>query len=310
MSTRFIGQQAIRDYLRIEINHAKQTGNDMPHVLLTGPAGMGKSTMGKIIAAELGYELKSYVADSTWNAAKVYRELMKLDTTGYGPGGIIASPQAKRYVVFMDEVHLLPSFEPWFCPLQDCEMYWNGAVNWLPVITFIGATTVPNLPKPFMDRIALKFRFSPYTNQELVELIQQSYRIPDNDAYTIAQRSRETARIALHYANAYVKHGGLQFFDKLGIDERGLTPLDRAYLDALRKTNRPLSLNTLAAMTGEDRRSLESVVEPWLKALSLVLVTPQGRMLAEADTVNREGRGKSERNQVLDNLMEGAFSSL
>lgn len=313
----FVGQQPIRDYLSVEISHAKLTGEAMDHVLFTGPAGMGKSTLAKLIAMELGYELRSYVADSTWNAAKVYKELMRLDTTGYGRGGLVVSSQAKRYLVFVDEVHLLPTFEPWYTVLQDSEIYWNGAVNWLPIITFIGATTVPTLPKPFLDRIPSRFRFTPYGIEELVLLIQHNYRIADNEARIIAERSRQTARIALNYAKAFTKHGTLAFFEKLGIDERGLTTLDRSYLQALRTFNRPLSLSTLAAVTGEDKRSLEAIVEPWLKALGLIVITPQGRILAEADIVNREGRGHSERAStnvdttadVLDGFIDRVFET-
>jgi Holliday junction DNA helicase RuvB len=285
---RFVGQDTIRDYLAIEIKHAK-AGHPMEHILFTGPAGMGKSTLARLIAQELGAELHTYVADSSWVARKVYLELLKFDITGYTKGGGML-PNARKHVIFMDECHLLPVYEPWYSALQEGVVFVDGYENWLPEITFIGATNVPVFPKAFLDRIPLKFRFSPYTVEDLQQIVQDSFpHIPNGDARDIAVRSRGTARITLHYGDAYMKHGGLSFFARLGIDERGLCDLDRAYLAALRSYNRPLSLNSLAGIIGEDKKSLEANVEPFLKSLGLLLITPQGRVLAEGGVIARRG---------------------
>jgi Holliday junction DNA helicase RuvB len=284
----FRGQKAIRDYLAVEIKHAK-SGHPMDHIMFTGPAGMGKSTLAKIVAQELGAELHAYVADASWTSRKVYRELLSYDITGYTKGGGML-PNARKHVIFMDECHLLPVYEPWYSILQECAVYVDGHESWLPEVTFIGATNVPVFPKAFLDRIPLKFRFEPYTVEELQQIVQDDLpSIPDADARDIAVRSRNTARIALHYGHAYVKHGGLSFFARLGIDELGLCDLDRKYLAALRSYNKPLSLNSLAAITGEERKSLESNVEPYLKQLGLLLVTDRGRVLAEGGSIARRG---------------------
>jgi len=285
---RFVGQATIKSYLAVEIKHAK-SGHPMEHVLFTGPAGMGKSTLAKLIAQDLGAELHAYVADKSWTAQKVYQELLKFDITGYTKDGRML-PNARKHVIFMDEAHLLPAHEPWYSVLQECAIYVNGREAWLPEITFIGATNVPVFPKAFLDRIPLKFRFEPYTIDELQQIVQDAFpRIPNGDARDIAVRSRSTARIALHYAAAYVKHGGLSFFARLGIDELGLCPLDRKYLDALHSYNRPLSLNSLASIIGEDKKSIEANVEPYLKQLGMLIVTDRGRVLAEGGTIAERG---------------------
>ena len=287
----FIGQEAIVKFLEREILHAKKSNIPLPHCLFTGNPGMGKSTFSKLIANELGYELKSYTADKTWTPDVVFNELMSLDITGYSKDGI-PGRNAKRYVIYMDEVHNLPSFDAWYTPLQDREIYSSrGVVSWLPQFTFIGATTEPTLPKPFIDRLPLNFRFLPYSNEDLVKIIRNTYKnISTVDAMAIAVRSRHTARIALTYAERYNIHKGLSFFDIWGIDDRGLTQQDRDYLNALREYNRPLSLSTISALIGVDKRGIERM-EPYLKELGLIVVTAKGRMLCESDVVNRNGRG-------------------
>ncbi len=206
--------------------------------------------------------------------------LLRLDTSGYGRGGVCGQ-YGKRYVIFIDECHKMKSWEPWYEPLQSCQIFYQGKSYWLPDFTFIGATTdCSKIPKSAMDRIPTKLRLESYSISELSEMIMSHYLgIQAKDALYIAERSRQVARVALNYAGMYLRHGSLSFFDTLGIDSQGLGSIDRSYLAALRQYQRPLSLNTLAALTGAAPREITDVVEPYLKALGLIEITPGGRCL-------------------------------
>jgi Holliday junction DNA helicase RuvB len=250
------------------------------HVLLYGPAGLGKNTLAHSIAQELGADFRAFVADSTWDARKIEKELLGLPIDGYKDGGI-AGPGARRYVFFVDEVHLCRAFEPFYEPLQSLQVVQQqGGLAWIPDTTFIFATSkIDKLPKPFRDRISLKLRVDPYSEADLIRVIK-THR-PNFDsalAAEVARRSRGTARIALDFAESVDRHGGLGYFNDAEIDERGLTTLDREYLRIVREADRPVSIGTVASMLGESPATVQDIVEPWLLTLGMIAITNKGRV--------------------------------
>lgn len=272
-----IGQERVKRLILKEW----ASGGLFRHTILFGPAGLGKTTLARAIADLTGSEFVPHTATSAWDARKVESELMRLDITGYSEGGL-AGIGAKRYVFFVDEIHLVRSFEPFYEPLSTLQVVQSsGGYAWIPDTTFVFATSKMNhLPKPFRDRCPLLLRVDPYSEADLTAIVRGKFpMLETEEAAEIARRSRGTARLALNYAESVLRHGGLDYFDDAEIDEQGLTPLDRQYMDLLRRSDRPLSASTLASMLGESKDTLAEIVEPFLLSLGLIEITTKGRVL-------------------------------
>lgn len=289
----FVGQKKLKQILAAEIQAARTNNKPLRHMLLGGMAGTGKTSLASVVSNELGYVFKPYTASKDWTPARITKELLELDTTGYTDKGV-RTKSAKIYCLFFDECHRMPtsSWESWYSALEDCQVYHAGGISWLPYFTWIGATTSVNLPKPLRDRIGMQFRLEPYTVDDLVTIIRANYPKLDMSIYkAIATRSRSTPRIALQYTESYMNYGGMEVFDLMGIDAEGLGNLDRAYLGALKTAGRPLSLSTLASMLREDSDTLAETVEPVLLEKGLVYLSSKGRELAEKKSTVRGARG-------------------
>jgi Holliday junction DNA helicase RuvB len=220
------------------------------------------------------------MAGTHWNSAKVEHELLALPIDGYKDGGI-PGPGAKSYVVFINEAHLLKSFEPFYQPMETLEIVQQGGgLAWIPNVTFIFATSkIDRLPKPFRDRFSLNLRVEPYKTEDLIRIIQ--LHKPGFDtalASEVALRSRGTARLAIDYAESVERYDGLGYFEDAEIDEKGLTPLDREYLRIVRDADRPISVGTIASLIGESVATVEEIVEPWLLSLGMIAITNKGRV--------------------------------
>jgi Holliday junction DNA helicase RuvB len=274
--SQFIGQSAIKNLVALEIKD-----KNMPrHILLYGMPGLGKTTLARVIANEAGLKFHYWQASKSLTQKKMAAELYALDHTGYTKDGQ-AGASSPRHLVFIDEVHKLVDFETLYPVLEDRIINPDpfGGISWIPFTTFVVATTNPNaLPKPFKDRFALKLRLNPYTQNELAALIKWHFgSVTTSDAEQIAKRSRGTARIAVNYAESVLRLG-LSYFDAVEIDANGLSPLDRAVVNVLRRAGRPLSLRSLASLVREDPKVIETEVEPFLLEQGLMEVTAQGRV--------------------------------
>lgn len=288
----YVGQEKVKENLSVFIAAAKERGDNLDHVLLHGPPGLGKTTLSMIIAEELGVSLKV----TSGPAIEKGRDLAALLTT-----------LGKNDILFIDEIHRLPRQveEVLYSAMEDYAldlMMGKGPAARsiripLKPFTLIGATTrAGQLSAPLRDRFGMLFRLEMYTPEELSSIVTRSAGIlgidilPDG-ALEIARRSRGTPRIAnrlLKRVRDFAQIMGDGVIDRaiadkalasLDIDSLGLDATDRRMLTAIIKHfgGGPVGLETLAAVTGEEAVTLEDVYEPYLLQLGFINRTPRGR---------------------------------
>lgn len=291
----FVGQARVVENLRVAITAAKVRREPPDHVLFSGPPGLGKTSLAKIVAAELGSTLHS----TTGPALERARDLV----------GILTHLK-RGDVLFIDEVHRVPAAveEYLYTAMEDfavdltLEQGANARVLKLELapFTLIGATTREGLlSAPFRGRFGHLERLDAYPTEELVEILARSSRIlavkASADALgAIAERSRGTPRIANRFLRrvrdlALVAKKksvdielALEALSRLGVDSRGLEEMDRRILRCLADARgEPVGLKTIAAAVGESEDTIEEVFEPHLLRTGLVLKTARGRTLAE-----------------------------
>lgn len=288
----FIGQNALKESLKIYIEAAKKRGEPIDHILFSGPPGLGKTTLAHIIAYEMGTDIKS-------TSGPVLER----------PGDLAAMLTAlkKGDVLFIDEIHRLNTVieEILYPAMEDFEidvMIGEGPsarsikLN-LEHFTLIGATTkVGLLGSPFRDRFGLISRLNLYEVSELDEVVSRSASIlhipiTPQGSLEIAKRSRGTPRIANRLLRrvwdfALVRAEGKitqQVADDaltmLGIDKLGLDELDRRILTIIAGDfgGGPVGVKTIAISLGEEVRTVEEVYEPYLIRIGFIKRTPQGR---------------------------------
>ena len=289
----YVGQTKIREQLEIFIGAAKKRGEAMDHVLLFGPPGLGKTTLSHIIAHELGVNMRQTsgpVLEKPKDLAALLTNLEKND------------------VLFIDEIHRLsPVVEEILYPaLEDYQidiMIGEGPAARsikldLQPFTLVGATTRAGmLTNPLRDRFGIVARLEFYTPEELARIVSRSaglLNVPTDaeGGFEIARRSRGTPRIAnrlLRRVRDYadVKGTGVITLDiankalaMLDVDPHGLDIMDRKLLEAVihRFDGGPVGLDNIAASIGEERDTIEDVIEPYLIQQGYLQRTPRGRI--------------------------------
>ena len=292
-----IGQERVREQLGLVLAAARGRGRTPDHVLLSGPPGLGKTTMAMIIAAEMGAPLRITSGPAIQHA---------------GDLAAILSNLGEAEVLFLDEIHRMsrPAEEMLYLAMEDFRVdvivgKGPGATAialTIPPFTLVGATTRAGLlPGPLRDRFGYTGHLDFYDTAELVRIVTRSARLLDvtvdaAGAHEIASRSRGTPRIANRLLRrvrdfAQVRSDGtvtqalaadaLALFE---VDEAGLDRLDRAVLDALcrRFGGGPVGLGTLAVAVGEERETVEEVAEPFLVRSGYLARTPRGRVATPA----------------------------
>ena len=291
----FPGQPRVRDQLGLVLEAARRRGSPPDHVLLSGPPGLGKTTLAMIVAAELDRPIRVTSGPAIQHAGDLAAVLSSLD---------------EGEVLFLDEIHRMsrPAEEMLYLAMEDFRVdvivgKGPGATAIpleLPAFTVVGATTRAGLlPAPLRDRFGFTGHLDYYDVADLVTILRRSARLLDVEADEagvgeIAGRSRGTPRIANRllrrvrdwaqvHGEGHVDHeaarAALTLFD---VDDAGLDRLDRAVLEALcgRFGGGPVGLSTLAIAVGEEADTVETVAEPYLVREGYVVRTPRGRSAA------------------------------
>ncbi len=292
----YIGQQKIKDNLKVYIDAAKARGESLDHVLFYGPPGLGKTTLSGIIANEMGVNLKvtsGPAIEKPGEMAAILNNLQEGD------------------VLFVDEIHrlnrqveevLYPAMEDFAIDIMLGKESSARSVRLeLPHFTLVGATTRAGLlTAPLRDRFGVLQKMEYYTPEELKIIVQRSavvlgVQIDEAGAAEIARRSRGTPRLANRLLKrirdfAQVKYDGVitrqvaDFaLDILDVDKIGLDNNDRNVLLTIIEKfgGGPVGLDTLAATLGEDAGTLEDVCEPYLLMNGFINRTPRGRVATE-----------------------------
>lgn len=292
----YIGQDKVKENMKVYIEAAKKRGEPLDHVLLYGPPGLGKTTLANIISNEMNSNIKITSGPAIGKAGDLAALLTNL---------------SEFDVLFIDEIHrlnksveeiLYPALEDYTLDIMIGKGPSARSIRLdLPRFTLIGATTkAGSLATPLRDRFGIVHRLELYNEKDLSTIIKRSAQIleitiDDESAGEIARRSRGTPRIAnrllkrvrdyalvLGDGNINLKITKLAL-NKLEIDELGLDEIDRRLLETMiiQYGGRPVGIETLATTIGEEIETIEDVYEPYLIQIGFISRTPRGRIPLE-----------------------------
>lgn len=288
----YIGQDRLKQNLKLSIDAAKKRGEPLDHILLYGPPGLGKTTMANVIAHEMGANIRVTSGPAIERAGDLASLLTNLQDGD---------------ILFIDEIHRLHRSveEVLYSAMEDFKidiMLGKGPSARslrldVPKFTLIGATTRTGaIAAPLRDRFGMIYRLEFYTPEEISQIISRAASILSSDinseaANVLSTRARLTPRIAnrlLKRVRDYADVNGDGIIDlkithsaleMLEIDELGLDPADRYLLDRMIENYemRPVGLTTIAALTGDETTTIEDFYEPYLMQIGLLERTPRGR---------------------------------
>ena len=292
----YIGQEEVKENIRVFIKAAKMRNEPLDHVLLYGPPGLGKTTLAFIIAHELGTNIKTASGPSIEKSGDLAAILSSLE-----PGDVL----------FIDEIHRMPRYieEILYPAMEDFSLdiivgsegnSRNIKID-LPPFTLVGATTrAGDLSSPLRDRFGIINKLNYYTVEELTEIVKRTARVLDisieeDAAYELAKRSRGTPRIANRLFKrvrdfAMVDGKGIvdlditkRALDRLKVDNYGLDNTDRELLEAIinKFNGGPVGIDAISSSIGEEVTTIEDVYEPYLLQMGLLKRTSRGRVVTD-----------------------------
>ena len=292
----YIGQEKIKENLKIYISAAKESHESLDHVLFFGPPGLGKTTLAGIIAREMGVNIKVTSGPAIQQPGEM---------------AAILSSLSENDVLFIDEIHrlnrqveevLYPAMEDYAIDIMIGKGQQGRSIRLdLPRFTLIGATTRAGLlSAPLRDRFGVIFRLEFYPPKDLQKIIilsakKLSIEIEEEGALELAKRSRGTPRLAnrllrrtrdyaqVVYEGKITKEVASEVLDRMEVDSFGLDDSDRRLLLTIMEKFKggPVGLDTLSAALGEDSGTIEDVYEPYLVQNGFLDRTPKGRVATE-----------------------------
>ena len=299
---KIIGHEKTKRQISIAAESAIKRNKSIPHMLFTGAPGCGKTSMARYLATKFKLPFLSVVPNDLKDYKSVVKTLEKLDHSSYDRRGN-RTGQIKPTILFLDEIHNLPLKGQELLGLaMERFVIETGKPNkyyWVPLFTLVGATTkAGNLSKPFLDRFKMVFIFEPYPFDEMVNIVKLcasnlGVKMSQTGAQNIAKRGRGIPRTVVGYterirdkvvaigsvwATPHLING---VFNDMGIDEEGLTVPELKILKTLFDSDIPVSLDNLAIITEEDKKTTREYAEPFLIRKGLILISGQGRVLTE-----------------------------
>lgn len=283
-----IGQQDVVNRLKIITHGCLNSDGVMPHTLIDGPPGLGKTTIASAISNELNVNLYTINAANIRSVKNILPYLMGI---------------APRSILFIDEIHRLTKIvEEFLYPVME-DFVLSITVEDkpekidLPMFTIVGATTSGgSLSQPFYDRFSIKEHLSFYTHDDLAKLAGLNAKklgltISENDLLEIAKRSKGTPRILNARLQWYKSYSSFykdkiidinEVFSEQGIDSLGLDVYDRLYLSVIKKAKgTALGLKSISSMTGIAIDTIENSIEPYLVRQGFVIRTQKGRVIGD-----------------------------
>jgi len=317
---KLIGNENTLKQISVAVQSSVLQNKPIPHILLAGVAGCGKTTIAKYIAGLRDSSFIQVTAESVNGSDSVYQLIKKFNRIGYNNKGKVVDTIYPS-VVFIDETHRMSiNGQEHIGMLMENSVIVNGNKAVLsPRFTLIGATTIDGmLSKPFIDRFAMKFTLEPYTLDECVEIVKahseiHKVKITENAATEIAKRGRGIPRIVVTLLKRcidtlysvsqkvvdYTTHQNvidytiaMTTFTLMSINDAGLNNKDITLLKTLYKADTSVGLDTLSIILNESPKNISLVIEPYLVQQGFIIRKPSGR------TITKEGS---------DYLKEGGY---
>jgi len=298
----FIGHSNVKERVEIAVSSAKSRNCAIPHIMLSGAAGCGKTTTARWLASLGGYEYFPATPLSLKTKKDVYSLLEKLNHSGYNERGDRIG-EIKPTILFFDEIHQMSVIGQELLGLAMerfvLESNTPNKYIWLPYFTIVGATTDDGiLTKPFRDRFKMTFIYEPYADEDMYKIV--AYHANKNDLVitkdaveNLTLRSRGVPRTMVNYLetirDVMLSHGADIItndlvnvaFKSMGIDKTGLTQTEVKILIKLYYSKAPIGLENLAIISNESSKTILQTIEPFLIRRGLIVRTSKGRSITE-----------------------------